>query len=744
MMRKSVGSLLALPALVAGMLVSSAGVGFAAGGPLRAPRVLSLFPTATLRGSQAPVVPKTALALGPIAPGRQLHLVVTLQLPKPRALQAFLAAVSDRSSPLFHHFLRPGRFGPRFGPSLAALAEVRSVLEREGLSVGRVSRDRLSISVHGSAREVESAFQTRIESYRLASGRAVFANLTPPRIPASASGLIEAVLGLDDVARQHSNVVHPRPGRGVRRSAALIARLSRLRAAAGPQPCPAAVAAASSHGTFTANQLAAYYAMTPLYDLGDFGQGVRVALAEFEPNLASDITAYQECYGTNAAVNYYEVDGGPGLGAGSGEATLDIEDVIGLAPGATIDVYQAANGSEQNVYDEYSAIVNADSDAVVSTSWGACELDSDPSLLNSEQSLFSQADAQGQTVFAAAGDTGSTDCLRDSGSPNQSSLSVDNPASQPYVVSVGGTSIGASSESVWNESAKGSGAGGGGVSAFWCMPAYQDRPAIPDLMGPYSVADPSGCASVSRDALVRQVPDVSADADPYTGYTVYFTGSGSPGWIPLGGTSAAAPLWAAAAALIDSSPFCTYYGSGGAGVLPAGLYQVASNDRAYIYEEPGGSLEALYDVQSGNNDYAPSGYLGGLFPAAPGYDMASGLGTPLLGGLSASGHASNFYPGLAALMCYQYATRLRTTRITKVSPAAGPAGRAVAVVITGSGFLPVAGADELAVGRETVVASCPTTSLCRAVLPAGRPGTVNLRMLVEDLAVSPVVSGDRF
>jgi hypothetical protein len=179
-------------------------------------------------------------------------------------------------------------------------------------------------------------------------------------------------------------------------------------------------------------------------------------------------------------------------------------------------------------------------------------------------------------------------------------------------------------------------------------------------------------------------------------------------------------------------------------VLPAGLYQVASNDRAYIYEEPGGSLEALYDVQSGNNDYAPSGYLGGLFPAAPGYDMASGLGTPLLGGLSASGHASNFYPGLAALMCYQYSTRLRTTRITKVSPAAGPAGRAVAVVITGSGFLPVAGADELAAGRETVVASCPTTSLCRAVLPAGRPGTVNLRMLGEDLAVSPVVSGDRF
>jgi len=137
-------------------------------------------------------------------------------------------------------------------------------------------------------------------------------------------------------------------------------------------------------------------------------------------------------------VNYIPVDGGAGSGDGGGEAALDIEDAIGLAPRATIDVYQAPGWDEsaggnggQYVYDLYSAIVNDDTDRVVSTSWGSCELDTDSSLVSSEQSLFSQAATQGQTVFAAAGDYGSTDCFTDSGSRNEFSLSVDDPPASP-------------------------------------------------------------------------------------------------------------------------------------------------------------------------------------------------------------------------------------------------------------------------------------------------------------------------
>jgi hypothetical protein len=479
--------------------------------------------------------------------------------------------------------------------------------------------------------------------------------------------------------------------------------------------------------------------MTPLYSLGDQGQGVKVALAEFEPDLPSDIAAYQACYGTNATVNYTAVDGGAGTGAGSDEAALDIEDVIGLAPQATVDVYQAPTPDVSGIYDVYSTIVADDTDQVVSTSWGGCELDvyaSDSSFMTSEQSLFEQAATQGQTVFAAAGDTGSTGCLRDTGTPNQFSLSVDDPASQPYVIGVGGTTLTTNPESVWNDSNDSGGAGGGGVSAVWCMPSYQDQSGIPGIISAYSETNTTDCGS---PGYLRETPDVSADADPNSGYVIYVDGSWlyttAPGYpasgAVIGGTSAAAPLWAAAAALIDSSPFCADYGSGDAGVRPEGLYANAS------YGSPYYGL-ALNDITSGNNDYTPSGYSGGLYPATTGYNMAGGLGSPNLA------YSGNFYPGLAAQMCFAYRTKLGTTNITGVSPKEGPSSRSTSVTITGSGFLPIAGADELEVGTKWITVACTTTTLCTGALPATTPGTDNLVMSVEDMTLSPVAAPDRF
>ena len=156
----------------------------------------------------------------------------------------------------------------------------------------------------------------------------------------------------------------------------------------GPTPCAAATKAAEAYGSYTADQLASYYDMTPLYALGDFGQGVHIALVEIDEDLPTDIAAYQSCYGTSTAVDYIRVDGGAGpdptFGAsGGGEAALDIEDVIGLAPRATIDVYQGPISADTSqILDIYSAIVNADTDKVVSTGWGQCEPDSDPALLS--------------------------------------------------------------------------------------------------------------------------------------------------------------------------------------------------------------------------------------------------------------------------------------------------------------------------------------------------------------------------
>src|SRR5208283_754868 len=186
------------------------------------------------------------------------------------------------------------------------------------------------------------------------------------------------------------------------------------------------------------------------------------------------------------------------------------------------------------------------------------------------------------------------------------------PASQQNVIGVGGTSIGTKSETAWNDSGSVNGAGGGGVSAKWCMPSYQDQPGLPGLINPDSLAAPTDCGT--KKPYMREVPDVSADADPVTGYVTYWDGSWQGG---EGGTSAAAPLWAAAAALIDSSPYCADYGSTNAtGTLPATLYSIAGGD---YYSS------ALSDVTRGSNSYAPSSYAGSLYHATNGYDMATGL-----------------------------------------------------------------------------------------------------------------------
>jgi subtilase family serine protease len=430
-------------------------------------------------------------------------------------------------------------------------------------------------------------------------------------------------------------------------------------------------------------------------------------------------------------VKYIPVDGGAGPDptfgrSGGGESALDIEDVIGLAPRATIDVYQGPlNAGTSQILDIYSAIVNADTDQVVSTGWGQCEPDSDPALISAEHNLFSQAATQGQTVFAAAGDNGSTDCYGDLGTAYSAQLAVDDPASQPYVIGVGGTSIGAKSETAWNDSRSSNGAGGGGVSSRWCMPSYQDQAGVPGLINPYSLAAPTDCGT--KTPYLREVPDVSADADPATGYVTYWDRSWQGG---EAGTSAAAPLWAAAAALIDSSPYCAEYGSTDAtGTLSATLYAIADSN---YYSG------ALSDVTLGNNAYTPSGYKGSRYHTAKGYDMASGLGTPLLA------YPGNYYPGLAALTCFVTGTKLTTDMITGVSPRLGPSSRPTRVTIGGSGFLPKPGADQLEVGTKWIIVSCQTNTRCTGVLPATKPGTDNLVMSVADLTISPLIARDRF
>lgn len=668
------------------------------GAPANAASVNPISGAPVLVKGSVPSLPGGARLLSAVAPSKALTFDIVLAPRSPAALTDFVASVNDKKSPLYHHFLAKGQFKSLFGPTSGAQGQVEAALIGLGLHPAKVSANGLSIQVTGNAANVESAFSTHLSSVSLPGPKSAITNTSPITIPGVMSKAVSAVIGLSTIPTAMPAGLQV--GRQVISAGAATAAAT---SASSSTVCSSASTAAASLGTFLPSQLASAYHMTSLYSLGDYGQGVNIALLELEPYLPGDIATYQACMGTTATINNYPVDNYAGTGAGSGEAALDIEDIASFAPQATIDVYTAPNGGS-GMYDAFNAMISGDVAPIISTSWGNCEADITQSSANSEQTLFAEAAAQGQTVLAASGDWGVMDCWKsNTGTSTQTSISVSDPASQPYVVGVGGTQISnpgttQQSEAVWNNT---NGAGGGGLSIYWQMPSYQSGPGVLT-----SQALCSGSSSV----YCREVPDVSANAQ---NYLIFLNGT----WQNWGGTSAAAPLWAAVAALIDASPYCSFYGASDPGVLPQGLYPIAASSTY--------ASDAFTDITVGNNDWTSSS--GGLYQATTGYDMASGLGSPIVG------HSSGFTPGLAALMCHDYGNANLSTSITSATATGG-----TSISISGSGFLPLTGADVLSLnGSNSVYAQCSSTTACTAVLPTSYVGqSVTIRMYVEDMESS--------
>ena len=546
-----------------------------------------------IRVGSPPPSPAGSRVIGSLPATTSIDVTVTLHPRDPAALAAYATAVSTPGSGVYHQYLGVAQFAARFGPTAAQTRAVLASLRASGLRPGAVSANGLAIPISATAGELARAFSVGFHRVALASGRTAFANTSAPLLGSAVAGLVQGVVGLSTLAQ-------PRP-LGLTSTSASEPDPRPHVVTGGPQPC----AAAKSVGEYTADQFASAYRFSNLYGTGDLGSGQTVALFELEPNSTADIAAYQKCYGTTTSVSYVKVDAGAGSGYGQGEAALDIEDLIGLAPKASILVYQGPN-TNVGVYDTYNAIVTANKAKVVSTSWGLCESQAGASVANSENTLFQEAAVQGQSVFAAAGDSGSEDC-------GTNSLAVDDPGSQPYVTSVGGTTMPSlgppPTQSVWNDICGGGPCGGGGgISTLWKMPSYQSgAPASLKVINSGSSATP--CKATSG-TYCREVPDVSADADPATGYAIYYGG----GWTGIGGTSAAAPLWAAFTALVNASSGCA---GTPIGFANAALYKAAGTAYAADFS----------DITTGNNDV--TGTNGGKFAAAAGYDMASGLGTPI-------------------------------------------------------------------------------------------------------------------
>jgi hypothetical protein len=569
---------------------------------------------------------------------RRLRLTVALKPRDPGSLHALATAASTPGTPQYGRYLTVGQFARRFGAGAAQLASVSAALRADGLRVGAPTANHLTIPVSGTVSQVHKAFSVTEAQVRLPGGRVAFANDRAPRLAAPIAHSIQVILGLDDVARQQpQQQLRPRAA-GDRIPAARAHAIG-----SGPAPCATAAGVSSTMGGYTADEIANAYGMGSYYP-SDEGAGQTIALVEFEAYQPSDIATYEQCYATGTSVASVTVDGGPGPFSGNDdESALDIDQVIGLAPRAGVLVYQAPpTDSQAAVLD---AIASQDVAKVVSSSWGECEAQTGLPVISAENTVLEEMAVQGQTFVNSSGDSGSTLCYQRNTADR--SLSVIDPGSQPFATAVGGTFLGNPDgttptngayvgETVWNDGgadAAGDGAAGtgGGVSTAWTMPAYQSG-AAPGLG--VVAADSGGACGAS---LCREVPDVSADGDPRSGYIVFVTDPSSPSgaWAIAGGTSASAPLWAAFTALANASAACrgltlgfenpALYGLAGS-AYTANFHDVV-RPTPFSGATGDATQPATNDTWSGSPDNAANP--GDLYPVGPGYDMATGLGSPI-------------------------------------------------------------------------------------------------------------------
>ncbi len=583
------------------------------------------------------VAPRLAAATraGTVAPDRPMTVTFTLQSRNQAALQQFATAVATPHSRLYHHFLSPAQFAQVFGPDPAEVRRVELFAQQQGMRVTAVQSGGMFITITGRASQMQRAFGVQIGEYHDSSGGSFFANDRPLSLPSALAPGVISVSGLDNATQRSNHAVGPRA-------------LPRLVPHVGPHDatCPATT------GT---------YGLTPpqlktTYGFGSqTGSGQRIALVEFDGYLNSDIAAYTTCFdpGVNSAtvVKPRLVDLSSAMAAGDGavEVDLDIEVALGMAPGlANVDVYEAPN-TNQGLIDLLAAIANDDLDATVSDSWGACEADTSYPVAASEEMAFLQMAAQGQGVYIAAGDTGAYTCLSGFNTFHGRVVNADDPATDPYVTAVGGTTLtlnattaGYMGETVWNNSSQGANNGtGGGYSMFWAAPTWQVNAKA--VTTPGGVADPTAA---------RVIPDVAADADPQTGYAIYCTAgsicAGLNGWFDIGGTSAAAPLWASLGALTNQQAGGSLPGGTRIGLITPALYQLYGSDTGatgatgitmgsatyYDYSAqvngstpPASGQVVFHDVTQGSNTFPSTQGFPAGFSAQTGFDAVSGLGT---------------------------------------------------------------------------------------------------------------------
>ena len=492
-------------------------------------------------------------------PRTTIDFTLVLRLPGQAHLTRFLNELTDPAAPNYHHFIDAAAFGARFGLSRSGLSRARAQLTRDGVEVTASYPQRTALDVRATAGTIDRVFDVRLMDWRGADRQIFHAPLRAATVPGDLSGVVSAVAGLDGTTLVTDD-------------------------------------SASIQG-LTPTSARSVYDIDPLLAGRVTGLGENIALVEFAQFDQSDLDGFNQQFNLpDVSPRAMAVDGGAtdDSAASVAEANLDLEVAHEIAPGAGLLDYNAPQTTSSGA-DNFGAVldqITADGQArIVSDSWGSCEADTPRADIQRDEQALEAAAAHGISVFVAAGDTGAYTCQE--AAESNHSLSVSWPSSSPFAVSVGGTSLSVTStgayagETAWDDTLEQSG-GGGGLSLVYNRPAWQNGPGVANQFS----------------TGMRQLPDVAAAADPWSGWDVYTGGS----MTVAGGTSAAAPFWAGSIAVV--AEYAGHHGDGQLGFVDPMLYAIAARPP---------QAPAFHDITLGANRY---------YPASPGWDFATGLGSP--------------------------------------------------------------------------------------------------------------------
>jgi kumamolisin len=429
--------------------------------------------------------------------------------------------------------------------------------------------------LHASAENLGRAFGVSIDNFRSRTGETFYASLRQPAVPVALHSDVSGIGSISNYGRVVDEMMTP-------------------------DFVPA--------GGLNPSELLEAYQASGLASSGLQGQGETVVFLEGGPVEMSDLQAYDTKFGLPAA--NLVISGGDGSGGASqsGEADMDIETVHGMVPQAKLVYFNlgttpGASSSASVTGLLAQAITDVSTDypgAIISASLGICELGSNSADIQAISSAAQQAESTGSTMFASSGDTGGADCGSFGADSLTNAKGVMFPAVAPNVTGVGGTTLSVTStgsyvgETTWSSPMMSQGSGGG-VSTIVSRPSWQAGPGV----GGQGVPD------------MREVPDVSADADPVTGIDMISNGQ----WQSGGGTSLAAPILAGLTVLLDG--YLKQNGQQPLGFANPIFYRLAAD--ASLSPAP------FHQVTVGGNVF---------YQAGPGYNPVTGVGTPNTGALA--------------------------------------------------------------------------------------------------------------